>query len=247
MAIGARLETPNAAHDLRGAPRHRLYLAVTAAKPAGQSIQVLIHNISETGLLLETGVGLEIGEKIGIHLPHQTETTALILWSSGTLFGCEFAAPLNRSVLSAAQLQSVPAHADRFDGLPAGDRETEEPVGMATTSETFGARLRRLRLARSFTLTGLAAAVGVSKPTVWKWENDEVRPRQRSLDKLRVALALSEQELLTGKQERKEQDAVAPIESMSRFSFAESIRECKERIAQLAGTQAENVTITLRC
>lgn len=244
MAIGARLETRGTA-DLRGASRRLLHLEVTAAKPSGQSVQALVHNISETGLLLETSTDLEIGEQVTILLPHKAETSAHVIWASDGLYGCKFAAPLTRSVLSAAQLQSAPTHAGAFSRSLPRAKDAEASSLSTASAEPFGVRLRRLRLARNFTLTGLAKAVGVSKPTMWKWENGEVHPRQKSLELLCAALDVSERELLTGELEMPE-GAAAPFAPASRPTLAEGIRECKERIAELAGTNAENVTITLR-
>ena len=245
MAIGARLETRDSA-DLRGAPRRLLHLEVTAAKPSGQSVQALVHNISETGLLLETSTSLEIGDEVTILLPRKAEATALVIWASDGLYGCKFAAPLTRAVLSAAQLQSAPRPTGEFSRLLSRADDAEALPAPAATTEPFGARLRRLRLARNFTLTGLAKAVGVSKPTMWKWENGEVHPRQKSLELLRSALDVSERELLTGELEPTEQNASDAPSPSPRSLLAQGIKECKERIAELAGTNAENVTITLR-
>src|SRR5690606_1378450 len=116
MAIGARLETRDSA-DLRGAPRRLLHLEVTAAKPSGQSVQALVHNISETGLLLETSTSLEIGDEVTILLPRKAETSALVIWASDGLYGCKFSEPLTRAVLSAAQLQSAPRPTGEFSRL----------------------------------------------------------------------------------------------------------------------------------
>jgi len=245
MTIGARLETSDVA-NVRGYPRHLLHLSITTSKPSGPSVQALIHNISATGLLLESSANLEIGETIAILLPHREATTALVIWASDGLSGCRFTTPLSRSALSAALLQSAPARDRQFDRWPNYAGHGEGTPGSAETSETFGARLRRLRLARSFTLTDLAKAVGVSKPTLWKWENDVVRPRQKSLGMLRATLGLSERALLIGEWETVEEPATVPISPSLPSSFAASIEECKERIAQLAGTHANNVTITLR-
>lgn len=244
MAIGAHLETRVAAGNLRGAPRHRLHLAAAAVKLTGQSVQALVHNISEDGLLLETNADLAVGETIAILLPHQTEAAAQVVWSSGYLFGCSFTAPLSRAALSAAQLQSAPPQPERSDR----SRLQKDEVSLAASAglETFGARLKRLRLVRKMTLVGLARVVGVSKPTIWKWENDEVRPRQKSLNALCNALGVSERDLLVGEQVTESHAAATPGEPSPRSPLAEDINDCKDRIARSAGTHAENVTITIR-
>ena len=244
MAIGARLETRNADGNLRGAPRHRLHLAVSAAKLGGQSVEVLVHNISEDGLLLETNADLSAGETIDLLLPRGQQASARIMWSSGVLYGCKFDKPLSRSALSAAQLQSEPPPRDASARQPS--QVAEQPSAASPDVETFGARMKRLRLARNMSLIGLARAVGVSKPTIWKWEKDEVRPRQNSLDALCVALGVTEQDLLIGERPADSKPPVAPAKPSPRSPLAEDIDECKSRIARSAGTRAENVTITIR-
>lgn len=243
MAIGARLETLNVTGNMRGTSRHWLHLAVTAAKLTGQSVEVLVHNISEDGLLLETSADLAVGERISLLLPRQQEATARIIWSSGALYGCEFDTPLSRSVLSAAQLQSAPSRPERPAQLqPPYEGALAVPTGL----ETLGTRLKRMRLARNMTLIGLARAVGVSKPTIWKWENDEVRPRPKSMAALCIALGVTEQDLLVGERAAKSHAAATPGETSPSTRLAEDINDCKDRIARSAGTRAENVTITIQ-
>src|SRR6218665_1285316 len=104
MAITAHLE--ELLHPARE-HRHELRLEARTADASGIVANVLIHNISATGLLLEARAGLTAGEKIGIDLPHAGETTAKVVWASGTLFGCEFAEPISAATLSAAQLRSL--------------------------------------------------------------------------------------------------------------------------------------------
>ena len=88
MAITAHLEELQ--HPARE-HRRELRLEAHGATASGVVTNVLIHNISATGLLLEARSGLTVGERIGIDLPHAGETTATVVWASGALFGCEFA------------------------------------------------------------------------------------------------------------------------------------------------------------
>lgn len=44
----------------------------------------------------------------------------------------------------------------------------------------------------------LAAAVGVRKTTLWKWETDAVRPRQDTLRQIASVLGVTELQLLYG-------------------------------------------------
>jgi len=72
-----------------------------------------------------------------------------------------------------------------------------ETVGHAPSrAETFGARLRRLRTERRISQDRFARMLGVSRPTVWKWERDDVRPRQKSLEAAASLLGVSERDLI---------------------------------------------------
>jgi len=89
--------------DPRSAARHTLRLNVLP-DVSGNSTPALIHNLSETGLLIETAADLEVGESLQIDLPHAGLTSALVNWSRGQLVGCEFASPVSSASISAALL-----------------------------------------------------------------------------------------------------------------------------------------------
>ena len=73
----------------------------------GTGIDVQIHNISGTGLLLESDVKLAAGDRIEIELPHAGDITAVVIWASGRLFGCQFEGPVSPATLSAVELKSA--------------------------------------------------------------------------------------------------------------------------------------------
>ena len=128
----------------------------------------------------------------------------------------------------------------------------------AERAETFGARLRRLRKDRRMSLIGLARLVSVSKPTVWKWEKDEVRPRQKSLEALTAVLGVSERELLFGQAPAEPQPLETAQEGLSESppaahdapaqpgQLSQLVRNCKDQIAEAAGTSSDNVSITIQ-
>lgn len=112
----------------------------------------------------------------------------------------------------------------------------------------FGARLRRLREQRHIGLISFARLVGVSKPTVWKWESGVVRPRQRSIEAVASILGVSERELIFGQDahEAKPGPAHADPAHASPQRLSEVISACKEQIADAAGTAADNIAITIQ-
>ncbi|MEO6151952.1 MAG: helix-turn-helix transcriptional regulator, partial [Croceibacterium sp.] len=65
-------------------------------------------------------------------------------------------------------------------------------------AETFGARVKHLRQQRGLSLQALSRQIGVSKPALWKWERDEVRPRPATLDRLAEVLDVAPSELVFG-------------------------------------------------
>lgn len=104
MKISARLERFER-HDRRSKPRHRLRLGANIKGTGGD---VAIHDISSTGMLIETAVELEPLDALEVDLPENGPTEALVMWSSGHFYGCEFKQPLSKAVISAAFLRSTP-------------------------------------------------------------------------------------------------------------------------------------------
>jgi transcriptional regulator with XRE-family HTH domain len=204
-------------------------------------MNVVVHDLSETGLLLQTSGQLSVGERIEVVLPHAGATEANVVWASNEFFGCRFEKRISRAALSAAQLLSGPQQDPVLD-------DRSEPTQATEGEESFGTRLRRIRKERGISLIGLARLVSVSKPTVWKWERDDVRPRQRSIEALAAALGASDRELLFGEKPaaRDEDEGSSTTRQGAPERLSELVRSCKDRIAEAAGTSSENVSITIQ-
>lgn len=194
MEIAAHFENPGPDADVRRDFRRTLLLAATGATSAGNAA-VTIHNISVTGLLLQTEASLVQGESIDVELPHAGKTRARVVWSSGRFHGCAFVAPISHAALSAAQLQGAP-HADRAEPVQPvaieGENAAATPV---LAEETLGERIVALRKQQGLTLTELARRLAVSKPTVWAWEQGKARPIDSRLPALAEALGVQISEL----------------------------------------------------
>ena len=159
MVIHAHLEDSTEPAGRSREPRRTLLLETQGVTTLGDAAHVLIHNVSATGLLLETEVPLKAGQKLTIDLPQAGATLATVMWQSGRLFGCQFEASITTAVLSAAQLRG------------ATGREIEiAPRHHGSADEGLGLRLQRLRKALGISQGRLAEQLGVSKPTVWAWE-----------------------------------------------------------------------------
>ena len=252
MALAAHLEQRRRPIDSRVGPRRKLHLDTAGSSSSGDAMNVMVHDLSETGLLLQTTAQLSLGEKIEVVLPHAGPTAASVVWGSNDFFGCRFEKRISHASVSAAQLQSGPRP------VAASAEESAAPAGEAERAETFGARLRRLRKDRRMSLIGLARLVSVSKPTVWKWEKDEVRPRQKSLEALAAVLGVSERELLFGQKAAEPQPMETAQEGLSESppaahdapaqpgQLSQLVRNCKDQIAEAAGTSSDNVSITIQ-
>jgi PilZ domain len=106
MAIAASFQiTEEDPQGRRHWPRKRLRLSV-AADVAGEGGNVLVHDISVSGLLIEAPTGLAIGEFITVELLHDHTATAKVIWSSGNFHGCEFTRQISPGTVSASLLQS---------------------------------------------------------------------------------------------------------------------------------------------
>jgi len=117
MAIQARLETFETA-SRRASPRRKLCLGSSLAAD-GQD--VIIHDLSATGVLLQTTAKLETFDNLEVDLPEVGPTHAFVVWNSGEYFGCEFARPISRAAISAALLRNPAAppepQAIKHDGV----------------------------------------------------------------------------------------------------------------------------------
>jgi hypothetical protein len=111
MTIQARLQiTP--ATDRRGWNRRRLSLG-SSLHATGED--VTIHDVSSTGMLIETSAELTVIDALEIELPEAGITQALVIWNSGRYYGCEFKERISQAAISAALLRSPPARPDDLE------------------------------------------------------------------------------------------------------------------------------------
>ncbi len=143
MTMLARIESVETVHDRRRADRHLLRLEVPGATPERTGAAVLIHDLSLSGLLIESSAELPAGAKLEIELPEAGLTRATVVWSTGRYLGCRFDTPLLPAAISAARLKNA------FGGAPLFAREADSVVedpGAPAVSEGDARRLGRLRL-----------------------------------------------------------------------------------------------------
>ncbi|HEX5237890.1 MAG TPA: PilZ domain-containing protein [Sphingomicrobium sp.] len=142
----AHLSSAPKGANRRGAVRRTLKLHVDpAGEPTGT--KVLIHNISEGGMLIETAARLSVGETLDLDLPHAGLTEARIVRSDGRYFGCRFVSGISKGSVSAALLRS-PA-----DAQPPAEAAAPKAVPRAIEERLLSAMSTVERIA---VLAGLA-------------------------------------------------------------------------------------------
>ena len=139
MSISARLQiTP--ATDRRGWTRRRISLVSSLQATEGG---VTIHDVSTTGLLIETSTDLSILDDLDIDLPEVGFTPALVMWSSGNFYGCQFKDQISQAAISAALLKSPAARLDQPKPTKPASVEDFEPESVAEDGKaSFTVRLR---------------------------------------------------------------------------------------------------------
>jgi transcriptional regulator with XRE-family HTH domain len=216
--------------DQRQGARRKLSLLAKGVQHDGTGIEVQIHNISGTGLLFESDIKLAACDRIEIELPHAGDITAVVIWASGRLFGCQFEGPVSPATLSAVELKSAvaptPEPTPAIDPPPSVEDVHAAPV----IDEAFGDRLQRLRTSAGLSLGEVAKRMGVSAPSVSGWEKGRARPTRGRIVKLAAILGVPPADLI---------DDAAPEE------FQELVDRSREQIAHAAGVSPDRVRITI--
>lgn len=222
MALKAHLDPrDNADTDERRDPRRHLLLETSGAAAGGEEANVVVHNVSAGGMLIETSLPLDRGEILLVELPQAGGVAARVVWASGILFGCQFEEALSPAALSAVELRASAPLPPEI-GLPAPRRRI--------AGEHFGKRIEQLRKRRSLTLEQVANRLGVSKPTVWAWEKGKARPIEERLPALAEVLGVEPEELASF--------AEPP-------GISELVQTSRERIAAAYGTTPSKVRIMI--
>ena len=112
MSLLAHLEQRGSTSNRRASARRTLRLQALGTTSSQSAAQVTIHDLSLTGLLIETSEVLAVGERIDVQVPEAGVTEAKVVWSSGRFVGCKFNRPIPPAALSSAILRSPPEPAD---------------------------------------------------------------------------------------------------------------------------------------
>ena len=106
VSLRAQLDVGPEAGERRSTSRRKLRLEAEGASASALQTQVIIHDLSEDGLLVESPIALDQGETIEVAIPEAGTAQAKVAWSSGRFFGCRFSNPISTAAVSAALLRS---------------------------------------------------------------------------------------------------------------------------------------------
>ena len=157
MALQHREAKIETSIDNRRQRRHKLLLEVEARGSYAITGTVIVLDISDTGLLIETQAELGVGEMIEVNLPQAGLMEAEIVWAGGQIYGCRFSQNLTPAAISAARLggRFTLAGTDKVPQLA-----TTEKVGSdagASIAATEGMSL----CARLWVIIGLALSLWI--------------------------------------------------------------------------------------
>ena len=106
MSLRAQLEVEPRQGERRTKQRRRLRLEAEGSASTAES-KVIVHDLSEDGLLVESPIPLSQGEILEVDIPGAGIVQAEVAWtSSGRFFGCRFKEPISTGSVSAALLRS---------------------------------------------------------------------------------------------------------------------------------------------
>lgn len=88
----------------RYAFRRSLRVATALSSPSADAV---IHDLSNTGMLLETAEEVSANQLLLVEIPNFRPVTATVVWNSGRFFGCKFDEPIPAAALSGAFLRSA--------------------------------------------------------------------------------------------------------------------------------------------
>lgn len=142
-AIRAVLDAKGLSAPRRTAHRRKLRFAARGSAASGVT-NVLILDISTTGLLLEADADLEKGEVIELDLPEAIGIQAVVKWTSGNLFGCQFKKPISSAAVSASLLRAPFAPATSPDRTHSGMSDLMGPADRGLDREVVAAKIRRI-------------------------------------------------------------------------------------------------------
>jgi len=213
--------------DKRSSGRKTLRLTTVGTLPNRQAAQVLVHDLSPVGMLVESAEPLITGEIIAVELPRVGLREATVVWSSKNLYGCSFKESLPAAGVSAALLKASPSDKTIF----------YEEEHKSASSDLAG-NLTALREERGLSIEELAKCLGVSRQALWYWETGQRFPRTHMLKRIAQEFGISPSKLSVSRSE------LSP-ESNRGHDVYSHLQKCKAKIADDFGIPSDKIKITI--
>ena len=109
MWLIGRLDSVPVAGERRSSSRRTLRLDTQGANALQRPVQVVIHDLSSDGFLMESSATISVGDVLEVSLPEAGAVEATAVWKSGRYCGCKFKQPISTAAVSAAELRSHPS------------------------------------------------------------------------------------------------------------------------------------------
>jgi hypothetical protein len=113
MSLRAQLDTEPDKGERRSSRRRKLRLETEGASASSSQTLVIIHDLSEEGLLVESPIPLVTGELLEVVIPEAGTAQAEVTWDGGRFYGCKFREPISTAAVSAALLRSPTSKSER--------------------------------------------------------------------------------------------------------------------------------------
>jgi hypothetical protein len=109
MWFVARLEADPDSAERRSSHRRKLFLETEGSGAVEEAGQVVIHDLSTEGFLMESSAAIAVGDRLEVAVPEAGSAEATAVWKSGRYCGCKFSQPISTAAVSAAVLRSHPS------------------------------------------------------------------------------------------------------------------------------------------
>ena len=163
LLLGGKPGLLDPAQDQRSGMRRKLRLEASGSTAADKATQVLIHDLSQTGILIQTEAQLSAGEAIQVELPYGGAWDATVVWSSDGLFGCEFERPIPKAAISAALLKA-PVYGSAGDDTDPPAREQSYALNVSEgDANKLSPRTRAITIVSLGVLTWTPIVAGVAQ------------------------------------------------------------------------------------
>lgn len=154
--------------EQRVSDRRLLRLDARVATTAGRG-GVQVHNLSRTGLLIESTAQVPIGSQIEVELADGQSHAAQVVWADEGLIGCRFVRTLSQASLSAALLRATPPSLIPLPTITQAEAMAKLERTWAREDAVRTARDGRLSLGKRMWIIGGLALAGWAVPAAAAW------------------------------------------------------------------------------